>query len=301
MGSDRTTGSSLVEMLIATLVLAMVSVAIFSMLTAVMTTGGKLNNKLDVLDECRDSIDKIGRDTRQARNFGDVYGNTVTFVVNGKQETIVEGSQIFPSNTNPLYGRGQAPPDGWPWGLPSYDMNGPERGRLLVIQVPIFDALGFPTAIPPNTGTPASPRPQDNVETHLYRVVQDPENPGEWLLQWCKVPGMAVTGYTPGSVRPSRPQTLLKGIIGPLINGQPRTFQFLNRFDSRTHDTIDDPPPQQIASYTGVVLNFEIRQHQHTSMVQGQFKSPGTLAFKTEVFVRNNASATTVGMPSTAR
>lgn len=288
-------GFSMVELLVTVLVMAISSSAIFGMLITIMGQSHKLQNRCDTIEVARNGLEKVGRDMRGGRSLGDVFGTEVN--------NMVEGSDIFPSSRNPLYGAGQTPPNGWPvWS----DFSKPESFRLsnttLVVQVPVFDQNGWPSAIP-QVQLPPGMQTQANVETHIYMVVPDPQFPGEWQLQWAKIPGAAVPGYDAANLRPSTSQTIATGIVGPLnpMTGQPRVFQYLDKLDGTgtPRDTI--PDPQNMVNYSGVIINLEIRQHRDTSQVSGKFIKTSILALKSEIFLRNNSIATTVGMPSQAQ
>lgn len=335
-------GLTIVELLVTTLIMGLISTAMFGMLITTLSTSKRLNNKLDSIDAARSALDKLGRDIRMARNLGDVNSNMVSQSVTIDGVTTVEqavgGSAVFPSVNNPLYGGGvKQPPEGgasngpgWPWGISQYDLNASSnRNKLLIIQIPIFDNSGFPTVIPPGTGNINAAlltQSKENVETHIYRLVPDPDpqNAGEYLLQWVKIPGMlpgqsganpslmtasnatasglSAIGYT---CRPCQPQTLVSGIVGPLgADGQPRIFQFLAKNQATADDTIRNlnsaGEAQWIANdYQGVAVTMEIRQHKNTSKVGTTYKTPGVLAVKQEVYIRNNSTATSIGMPST--
>lgn len=285
-------GASLVELSISSVVMAFVSIAVFGLLITTMAAGNKLNNKSDTIDVSRTALERISHNVRTGRSLGDVFGS----LVGGR----IQGSSIFPSNQNPLYGAGQTPPNGWPiWAdgraLNSFSVD----NQTLVVQVPIFDPSGFPTAIPPFTGSPASSQVQDNVETHIYRVIPDPQRPGEWIIQWAKIPGMAAAGYVPATAQ-SQPQTICTGIIGPLQNGSPCVFQYVDKTDPTGTPQNNIPNGGiDIAAFSGLVVNLELSHHQNSGQIAGTWKQPGVLALKTEVFLRNNSLATTVGMPST--
>ncbi|MBY0548822.1 MAG: hypothetical protein K2W95_16240 [Candidatus Obscuribacterales bacterium] len=286
-------GASLVELSISSVVMAFVSMAVFGLLITTMAAGNKINNTSDTIDVSRTALERISQNVRTGRSLGDVFGS----LVGGR----IQGSSVFPSNQNPIYGAGQSPPNGWPiWAdgrsLSSFVVD----SQTLVVQVPIFDPNGFPTAIPPFTGQPATSQVQDNVETHVYRVIPDPQNNGEWIMQWARFPGMAAEGYVPAAAQ-SQPQTICTGIIGPLQNGLPCVFQYLDKTDpSGTPQNNIPNGGTDIAAFSGLIVNLELSHHQNSSQIAGRYKQPGVLALKTEVFLRNNSLATTVGMPSTA-
>lgn len=305
----------MVEMCIVALIMAFVSTAFLGILIATYKTNAKVTNMTDTITAVRLVKEKLGVDIREGRTLGDVYGST--FVDNGVD--IREGTASFPGNKNPCYGAGQTPPAGWPWAGPPYALS----NTCLVVQIPIGDnhldsgsthnidgtKMGWPTAIYPTQlpaysgvmyaglgpGNPVVDNPWDNVETHIYQVLPDPNNAGEWRLEWCSVPGFAVPGYLPAAHSQS-PQVLLTGIVGPLDgNGTPHIFQFIDKTDTTgvARDTIL-PSTGYVANYTGVVVNLEIRQHQESNVLRKDI-SVQPVGFKTEIFLRNNAIATTNG------
>jgi len=270
----------------------MVSAASVVTLVAQNKVSQKFGNKMDALNGERIAVERIGRDVREARSLGDVFGEKIPFTYQGNPITFVEGTDQFPSNNNPIY-LDTPPPNGWPSWSTDSGVTGPGRWKLsnttLIVQVPIFDANGFPTRIPKDAygaGRPQSS--QANVETHIYRVVSSDqiEFPGEFQLEYVQVPGMAVAGYVPADQQRG-PQVVLKGIIGPRDNGGDLAiFQFLDRTDSTgvAHKTISNPAA--VANYTGVLVNLELRKHDKGDT------HDAVVGFKTEVFLRNNALAT---------
>ncbi len=291
-------GGSLVEMLVCTVLISKVAAASMTTLVAQNKVAQKFGNKMDALNAERIAVERIGRDVRQARSLGDVFGAQVPFTVNGEAMLLVEGTDQFPSNNNPIY-LDSAPPNGWPSWSTDGDVTGPGRWKLsnttLIVQVPIFDSNGFPTRIPQNAygaGRPQSS--QANVETHIYRVVASDQSqfPGESQMEYVIIPGMAVDNpgaapdYVPASAQ-RNPQVLVKGIVGPLnSSGSLAIFQYLDRTDSTGAARNMIATPATVANYTGVLVNLELRKHE-----QGQIHD-AVVGFKTEVFLRNNALAT---------
>lgn len=298
---------TLVELLVVVLIMSFVSAAVFGMMTAVMSQGHALNNKCDTIDSARNAMEKFGRDVRMGRSLGDVYGDLVN---GGGTDTIVQGSLTFPSNNDPLYGNGllmptsgvnSVPFNGWPtWADGTAPQTFSCNNQTCVVQVPVFNAAGYPIAIPANVGNGgiSFPKPEDNVETHIYRVVADPGNPGEYILQFAILPGLNPTVGAPRSIQMG-PITLVNHIVGPLnpSTGLPRVFQYLDK-TSATGAAEDVPNSQGaqatgqfVANYSGVILNLEVRSNTY-SRNQPNVKP---LAVKTEVFLRNNAQTTTIG------
>lgn len=324
-------GASLVEVLVAGTIMTMIAGAFLGTLLVTYKANAKISNQTDTNNAIRQIKERLGVDLRAGRTLGDVYGTGFTDNVNGTQVWIPQGVDYFPGSQNPVYGAGQTPPKGWPSSWPGGGSTNPYRlsNKCLIVQVPIgnnhndsatkhawsTDAskLGWPTAIYPNNasytaaqraqgpGNPAVTVPWDNVETHVYMVVVDPDNAGEYLLQWCSFPGLAVPGYNPEAHSMAQPQTLLKGIIGPLdANGNIKVFQFLDKTkpNSPPQDIITDTDgvssPAHIANYTGIAINLEVRTHQDSVLGRKNI-SLQPIGFKSEIFLRNNAIATTNG------
>lgn len=301
--SKRTAyGGSLIEMLIAVTIISFVSSGMLALMATNTKVNVKVQNQVDTLNSAKHVIERLGKDVREARSIGDVFGANLT----ESGVTFVQGADYFPSANDPVYGAGAAPPNGWPIWAPDA-CPAPGRYKLsnetLIVQVPIFDQSGYPTMIPPNALGPGRPAtPQVNVETHVYKVLPESDtihHPNEFIIQYASFPGMAVPGvYDPGSAQANAgPTTILKGLIGPINpnTGFPRIFQFIDKTDMNgiAQDTVASPVT---ANYTGVVVNLEIRRHSESAMSKKHISAMG---LKTEVFMRNNALATTTGQPST--
>jgi len=284
----------------------------FSVLWMNTSVQMKTGNNLDAVNSCRVAIERIGKDAREGRSLGDVFGAE-------DAGGLVVGTSYFPSLQDPVYGAGQAPAGGnWP-GWATHGTPNPGRYQLsntcLIVQVPVYDSSGWPTMIKatcapcvlaaPHVHTAGEGNPvptkamgnQANVETHIYNVIADPDNAGEFILQVFVAPGRDATGYVAAS-RTRSAQTLVKGIIGPKIGNDLAIFQYLARRGS-TDDTTPSGQPQNtvdvatttLANFTGVIINLEVRKRDYS------VNKPVTLAFKQEVFIRNNAMSTSVGNP----
>lgn len=331
-------GAALIELLVATVIITVVSMAMLGVILLNNKSNGKVMNVDESVNAARIIKERIGKDVRMGRNLGDVYGQSVVDAVNN--DTVNVGSDSFPASNNPVYGAGETPPGGWPGGTfggPPYQLN----NQTLIVQIPITDnhndsgtthatlanAMCFPTCIKGGQGNPAvaTGTNVDNVETHIYKIVADPANPGvagnahypkEYLMQVYVVPGYAVSGtntvaspnYTFDYIPAAHvlgPQTILSGIIGPLDSaGDPVVFQFLNKTDSTGAPNnsilpVTVPSGQFVGNYTGVVINLELRRHTMTNDKRTDI-SFQPVGFKTEVFLRNNAEATPSGQPQTS-
>lgn len=306
-------GNTIMEALISTVIMGFLSCAFMSVLLVNYKTSAKLDSMQDTINAVRAIKERLEKDVREGRSLGDVYGTDVSDPVTNM--TFVQGSDTFPSTADPIYGAGNDPPV--PNGWPAANVTTPYQlgNQCLIVQLPILDdhndtggkhfrsktAAGWPTQIPPLHGNP----PQDNVETHVYRIVPDQNNPGEFLMQFASFGGAnrptvgavntGFTGYS-YSAHTFGPETVISGIIGPLdANGNPKVFQFVSPKRSSTPvDTI--PIPADVAEYTGVVCNLEIKRHQDMSTKRKDI-SITPIGMKFEVFLRNNALATSVGQP----
>jgi type II secretory pathway pseudopilin PulG len=310
--SQRTAhGTSLVEMLVTTVIMSIIALSFMGMLLVNFHTNAKVDNVQDTANAMRIIKERIGRDVRMGRSLGDVYGDLVqdpTSLI-----WYLQGSDSFPSANDPVYG-GTPPttPTGWP--APPYRLG----NQCLIVQMPVLDdhndtvslhqrnagAKGWPTMITTAEGNPKPSNNVENVETHVYRVVPDPANANEWILQYCSFGGMTKNGYQQ-SAHTFGPETILTGIIGPLDkNGQPKVFQFVKK-TANTSTAISDvaanaesypsdtilPDGSHAAEYTGVVVNLCVRRHQTTTTTRRDI-SLTPIGFKLEVFLRNNALAT---------
>jgi type II secretory pathway pseudopilin PulG len=306
-------GTTLVEMMISVVCTSLITMAMFSVIWMNTIIQAKSGNNLDAANAARIAIDRIGRDAREARSLGDVYGEDIV-LSSAPPMTGTSGTDYFPSANDPIYAGGATPAGGvWPTTWPTDACPNPGRyllsNRCLIIQVPVYDSNGWPTQIPvSNPYVAGLPTPmqgnQANVETHIYRVLDDPANPGQYLLQLFVAPGRAAPGYVPAE-HTFGPQTLVKGIVGPKnAQNEPAIFQFIARRGSlddtnpsgQPQDSIPEASPgvKRLANFTGIIVNLEVTRSDY-----GRSK-PVTLAFKQEVFIRNNAMSTSVGNPPPA-
>jgi type II secretory pathway pseudopilin PulG len=228
------------------------------------------------------------------------------------------------------------PPGGWPafpgdgtatgtpaGGQPYYTL-GPDT---LIIQVPIFDLPGaggiasYPGGFPvqlyiPTQGQLSSQTPAaqsgtvtqptvvlEAVDTFVFQIVPDPDqaaNPGEYDLQVAGFPGC---GKAPnGKVAFSNmslngtPRTILKGIVGPLdSSGKPAIFQYIDSSTPATPKSSIPFPYNEIPNISGVIVTLELKNHAANSSGASS-SAPVTVGLKSEMYMRNNALATVVGL-----
>ncbi|HEY9869448.1 MAG TPA: type II secretion system protein [Candidatus Obscuribacterales bacterium] len=272
---------TLIEMLVSCAIVGLAAAGISGLVLLNNVSTHRLFNKVDNLNQARQVVERIGKDLRMARNVGDVYG--VNIQLHDDPVTYgTEGTNSFPlaapGGNNPHYSGGQTPPAGWPtapWPGRPYVLS----PRTLIVQIPVFDANGFPTKVPATTGNPPVSVDQDNVDTLVYQIIDDPDHPGEFLLQVAGFPG----NPTNLKIRSNPPQTILSGIVGPKdpATGEPKVFQYLDRYDESgtPQDTFIGP---KIANVTGVVMNLEIRRNDEG------VSSASVVGLKSEMYMRNN-------------
>ncbi len=305
-------GMSLIEMMAACLVISFVGAAIAGLMMLNGISEIKMSNKVDGLNAARTALERVARDIRMARNVGDMYGQVFKIGTDQNNGPIYgfAGANDFPSQSgsqNLLYPNYVTPPSGWPWGGQPYTLS----EQTLILQIPVFDSNGFPTALPAGFGSPPLPANEDNLDTIVYNVVPDPAAPGTYMLQRALFPGWTSPPYSgsnpspPPSTQPNSliydnnpPQTVLRGIVGPLDPngsnpGVPACFQYIDKtqpmnppLTGGTPAVSPMPAGADNANLTGVIVQFQVRNTQTGST------APGVVSLKTEVYARNNSLQT---------
>jgi type II secretory pathway pseudopilin PulG len=194
----------------------------------------------------------------------------------------------------------------------------------LIVQTPIFDNsgpsgshAGFPIAIPPDVGNGlvSFPKQEDDMETHIFRILQDPDqtnNPGEYIMQYAVFPALNTLNTSPPPSVQFGPATLCRHIVGPKKKGMAnsnaldavRVFQYIDETAPSAYNTLPAGTPEDIpssngnypngdmiANYSGVIMYLEVKSTQYSGVTANQ----KTTAVKAEMYLRNNAQATTMG------
>ncbi len=326
--SDR--GETMVSLLVATLIMAFVAAAIMGLASLNTVEGNKIWNKVDSIAAARDALDRVGRAVRMARSVGDMYGvvpaalspsvdsrigtgpstNTTAvtsdpaFVTQLEQGNVSLASPSFPSIGDPCWGPYASVPATPPTGRSLSDMaNNPYTlsSETLVLQVPTFDPTGYPNCIP----DPTAITPIQAVDTYVYEMVPDLNNPGppqQFKLQVTAFPAPGFVtpppvGYVgqcpitnvPVNLRNMQPVTLAAGIIGPRdpATGRLGVFQYVDR---STNVITTTPDPAKLQEYNGIVVNMEILKRENN-------QKASVMSLRNETFMRNNTSATVIGLP----
>lgn len=266
---------------------------------------------------------------QNAKQSGINVTATTTNLLNGSAFLI---SPTFPSPGDPYYGTGALPASvyggQWPM-LASAQVNGapalPGRYTLgqdtLIVQVPVFIGSnpnpGAPgVGLDPSQGgvapfiwpatwngqPPGASGVMQAVDTYVFKVSPNPQQPGTWMLQQAAFPACPQGGANPlGGVyngHPTNvrmglvaPQTLVTGIVGPLDNqGNISIFNYVEKVNNTA--TVTPPDAAHVLTdYNGVIVNMEVLKTQSG-------RKASVAAFKTEFFLRNNSQITLMGPPN---
>lgn len=272
---------TLIEMLASISIIGIAAAGLSGLVLLNAMSTVRMSNRVDGLNAARQAIERLGKDLRMARNVGDIY---------------TAASTSFPSAGNPLYSAG-APPGGWSndpdWSQRPYVLS----DNTLIIQQPIFmkdnpqtspNEDGWPSAIYVDAlgaGNPSTT--MDNVDTVVYRVIPDRDNPGTFKLQFSMFPGWSSPSFGSSPFQEQRPAisvpvTILKGITNQSV------FQYLDKTDPTG-------TPQAIISsgaidnITGIVVTLQILN------TQSGTTAPSNVSIKSELYMRNNPLGTITG------
>lgn len=326
----RRKGETLISLVVTSFMVAFVILELIAILSLYNTQGGYLWARMDTFNSANNALQLLGQRIRSARNLGELYGQVPPpsqpvvlptgpgpinnpNIVDGTQIPVLEiengmatlTSATFPSLGDPLYGPGgqMVASTNWPWGATSYTLS----ATTLVLQVPVFDSNGFPLSLAPAFyGAP----PLSALDTYVYNIWPNPtNNPGPYSLQmsyfpapspsWVPInnpysadPTYNAASWTltnvPSSIQPGTVTTVLTGIVGPKDrNNNLSIFQYVEKNTNLASSTVD---PMRIQNYSGVIINLEIVNQDGTGR-------SSILPFKSEMYMRNNVAATTIGAP----
>lgn len=324
--SKRTdSGETLVSLLVATLIMAFVAAAIMGLASLNTVEGNKIWNRVDSISAAREALDRVSRAVRMARSVGDMYGavpegsvptvgtlpagpSTATSAVVSDPAFVSQyletgqssvASESFPSVGDPCWGPYATVPATPPSGRTLADMaNNPYvlSSECLILQVPTFDGNGYPNKVP-NGGT----RVLQAVDTYVYEIVPDLNNPGPPQQYKMQVTAFPAPGFVAGSspqrqitnvptlLQNMQPVTIASGIIGPRDPGTGRLGVF--QYCDRSNNTITCVPvPANIPEYNGIVVNLEILKQENNQRAS-------VMSLRSQTFMRNNTNATVIGPP----
>ncbi len=315
--------SSLVSLLVATVIMSLVAISMFSLMSLNTIESVKAFNKGDNLTAARVALDKVGRMVRMARTLGDVQGEVMVatdpyaafppgpsgdgFAVHANNvslQQVLNGSACntsatFPSLAdvyyNPTTGSELSRISSWPWGgdpASGYTLD----DQTLVVQVQTFTQEGWPRMVQGQNNLPA-------LDTYVFRIVDDPDRnnrlgPTRWYkLEVAVFPAPGAWSNMAQGVQAGVPTVLLSGIVGPLdpatqrpsifryITCQGGTVQSAKNFVSGTTNFND---VSNLVNFKGVLMSVQILS------VDGQKRGTVTNV-RSEFYLRNNSSATIMG------
>lgn len=245
-------------------------------------------------------------------------------------------SPSFPAPGDPYYGTGILPNGMYGGTWPMTGQMGPPSGPVapaapsqytlaqdtLIVQVPVF--VGTPPGggglgLDPSSDVGGAQKPyiwpatyngkqagangvMQAMDTYVFRVLPDPNQPGTWMMQEAAFPacpanvadpaGGTYTGHPTNVTLPTTgPMTLVKGIVGPLdLNGNINVFTYVEK----CNNTFTNTPPDNahvLSDYTGIIVNMEVLKNQSGTKAS-------VAHFKTEYYLRNNSQITLMGPPN---
>lgn len=294
-------------MLIASLLLGFSLAAIGEVMVVTAMTSNKLTNRASGIADSRTATRRIQADIREARNFGDSYDIP-------QDNSALYQNNYFPCSDNPIYEIGSGPQhfssrwswSGWPtsWGTPPYKLD----PQTLIIQQPVVfldptnDPLhsSFSSSSPQNNlnGLPIEgsiTAGRNNLDTIVYKLIQDPNEPTEFILQRARFSGEDPVSQSSYKAMINPPQTVLTGIIGPLpTNGgtTPEIFSFFTKsgvpgqFSELDPNTLDTTP-SITNNIIGAGVDIELKKpdsstgHANAAYLQ-------RMGIHTEAFIRYN-------------
>lgn len=303
-------GETLVSVLVASLLAGFIVLELVALLSVNSMQGGYLWARMDTLNAVNYALAVMGQRVRSARNIGELYGEApppqapvVQALPPGPQQhpEAVDPSQLpnssiqngsvtlvadrFPSPGDPIYGpQGSVTVPSWPWGGGQgtpYVLN----ATTLILQVPAFDSNGFPQSLPPAySGAP----PLSALDTYVYKVIDDPSRPGQYMLQMAYFPTVTALTNMPAGISAGTVSTVITGIVGPRdTNGNLSIFQYVEKNQNAATSTVD---PKLLQNYAGVVVNLEVINTDNRGHIS-------ILPVRSEMYMRNNVAATTIGSP----
>jgi hypothetical protein len=157
---------------------------------------------------------------------------------------------------------------------------------VLVIQQPVF-ARAPGTAVDGATILLPGAQNKENLTTIVYEVVPDADRKDEFLIQVAVFPG-DLTIWPSKTKAITVPQTILKGLIGPLKPDRtPNVFSYLAKASAGSAFTAIIPNSNNTDSIRGIGIDIEIKKDSGaTATNTGNY--PQTLALHSEVFSRSN-------------
>lgn len=275
-------GVSLTELAVSTILIGVVLAGIGELVVQNTFASTKLTNKIDGQIGSSRAIRRICEDVRQARTIGNIYASNGRNSYCDLSQSDDEITTLTPTGGFPAS----------PWPSTPYKLS----PQTLIVQQPVLfqdstgsanQINGFPLRIQKGaiSNSPEIPKVAlEYVDSLIYQVVPDDKAPGQFLLQVVRYSErVPIAGC---KLRPAitQPQTVLKGIIGPMDPanpGTPAVFQYM--LSERDSAPITNPTSKQAALIVGVSINLEVK----VPNVQNG-ANPAVAASHAEAFLKNS-------------
>jgi hypothetical protein len=263
-------GTTITELIVASILLAYVFAVVGELVVATTFANTRLTNCVDGVNGANLFLRHLSEDVRTAQTFGSIY-------------SLPQNANYFPDTANPNDVSAALVPfwGGWPTSWPTipYQL----RPKCLVLQQPAFygnpqnpstsPLEGAPLIIPQKSFSTTNPKMNiQYVDTVVYYVLPDPQSPGQFMIQRARFSGYLPPTFSPSDTQLRQlinpPQTVLRGVVGPLNSSDPTdsttpaVFQYL--FPQKS----PPPPPyfgqvaipsaDQVESLVGVSVNVEV-------------------------------------------
>lgn len=231
--SKRTSkGATLTEMLIASLLIGFSLAAIGEVMVMTTLSANKLVNRSNAISDSRTACSRLQHDVRIARNFGDAYDDPT-------DSSALYQNNFFPCTDNPLYTAETGDLVGG-WGTAPYQLD----KQTLIIQQPKLLSVDSSSPLIGINGFPikGTITGLNNLDTVIYKLVPDPDQAGEFLLQRAVLVGEATIAESNDSTMVNPPQTVISGIIGPLPSNGDSTPEVFSYW-VRNAEKVSSPSP----------------------------------------------------------
>jgi prepilin-type N-terminal cleavage/methylation domain-containing protein len=232
-------GMTLLELLVSVIVMGVAIAGITELLWVNATWSTRMLNKTDNLTQAKFFMQRLGNDLRTSNTVGDG----------------INASSSYPS-PSPVYTLG---------------------GDTLILQVPLFDANGFPL----------SNGPFCDVDTIVYQLLPDARDASGATYQMTK---NTFRGNSDAALGNTIGEVVQNDVIGPLdkLTNKLAVFHYIGP------DGIEVPASQistsfpQASTISGVAVNLELnRTGDSTTQIDVNTINRSTFLIKSEFFLRN--------------
>lgn len=271
---------SLTELAVATVLIGVCLAAVGELAVLNTFASTKLTNRSDGQMGCSRAIKRVCDDVRYGRIIGNAYSFTGSNSYSDTANSDDAISTIAPSGGFPAA----------PWPSTPYRLS----PQTLIVQQPVLyeDAgnksnplNGFPLKINPgqlSSGVPAVAA--ESLDTVIYQLVPETQASGQYELQIARFSGPVSRPECKMKTPINPPQTVLKGIVGPIdpaSPGAPSIFQYLR--SSQDSSPLKTPTAAEAPEITGISISLEVKVPKGNSTKEAEFATGHA-----EAFLKNN-------------